>query len=102
MDENEFASTPVVSALNDYLESAGGVVELTGTIYHVFDAAVAKAYGGYAPPSERNTPQWWSRASHQRSQHEVLTPSSTRVVGCVEALVTDLCGKMLQLEPELF
>jgi hypothetical protein len=44
VDENEFASSEVVSAINDYLESAGAILELTGTIYHVFDATVAEAF----------------------------------------------------------
>lgn len=55
MGENEFASSEVVSAINDYLESAGAILELTGTIYYVFDATVAEAFSprlrSWLPPN---------------------------------------------------
>ncbi len=104
MDENEFASTPVVSAINDYLESTGAILELTGTIYHVFDATVAEALSSRLQSTfgENAHLVFEGARRHKEAHHEVL--HSLVVLAswaALETLITDVCSKMLQIEPEL-
>ncbi len=105
MDEDEFASSPVVSAINDYLESAGTILELTGTIYHAFDATVAEALSSRL---QSTIGEKYARTvveaarRHKEAKHQVL--HNLVVTGswaALEALVADVCGSMLQLKPEL-
>ena len=105
MDENEFALSPVGSSINDYLDAAGSIMQLTGTIYHLFDAAVADAlspqlrstigekYADVVVDSAREHKE----ANHARLHSLVVLASWA----ALETLITDLCAKMLRYEPEL-
>jgi hypothetical protein len=105
VDENEFAMSPAVHAINEYLELAGGILELTGTIYHVFDATVAGALSSQLQSAigEKYAFQVVAGARrHKEANHEVL--HSLAVIAswaALEALITDLCRAMLQIEPGL-
>jgi hypothetical protein len=105
MDEHEFASTPAIHAINEYLELAGGILELIGTIYHVFDATVAGALSSQLQSAigEKYAPKVVAGARrHKEANHEVLhTLAVIASWAALEALITDLCGAMLQMEPAL-
>jgi hypothetical protein len=105
MDENEFASSPVVDAINEYLDSAGSMLELTGTIYHVFDATAAEALSSRLRSTigEKYALKVVEGArNHNQAKHAVL--HGLVVIAswaALEALVADVCSGMLQLEPQL-
>jgi hypothetical protein len=104
VDENEFASTPVVSAINDYLESTSAILELTGTIYHVFDATVADALSSRLESTfgENAHLVFDGARRHKEANHQVLHSLVVLASwGALETLITDVCSRMLQIEPEL-
>jgi hypothetical protein len=72
LDENEFASTPVIDAINRYLNSAGEIIQLTAIIYHVFDATVAEALSprlrSTIGESQAITVVGWAR-EHKEAKH---------------------------------
>jgi hypothetical protein len=84
---------------------SGGILELIGTIYHVFDAAVAEVLSSQLQSAigEKYAPKVVAGARrHKEANHAVL--HSLAVIAswaALEALITDLCGAMLQMEPGL-
>jgi hypothetical protein len=104
LDENEFASTPVIDAINRYLNSAGEIIQLTAIIYHVFDATVAEALSprlrSTIGESQAITVVGWAR-EHKEAKHRTL--HSLVAVGswaALETLIADVCTETLQAEPQ--